>query len=160
MADLCTCAQVSRSWHSLAEDNVLWSQICHEMGYMTSLEAGRHVMWKTVVKEIVLRKKKELRNWKERICGLSELQPDTEGVLLCVDFCPHLTQLLAGYSSGAVYIWTLTSEEGPVILEAGHTHLAMPTICKISHGWAAVATGHGMRICNCASVIPPLTVCR
>jgi hypothetical protein len=38
------------------------------MGYMTSLEAGRHVMWKTVVKEIVLRKKKELRNWKVDSC--------------------------------------------------------------------------------------------
>lgn len=26
--------------------------------------AGRQVVWKTVVREIVLRKKKELRNWK------------------------------------------------------------------------------------------------
>ena len=30
--------QVSRSWHSLAEDNVLWSQICRSMGYTTSLQ--------------------------------------------------------------------------------------------------------------------------
>ena len=54
------------------------------------------MVWKAVVKEMVLREKQQLRNWKERICGLSELQPDTEGVLLCVDFCLHHEQLLAG----------------------------------------------------------------
>ena len=47
------------------------------------------------------------------------------------------------YSSGAVYVWTLTSEEGPVTLETGHTHPATPISCRISQGWAAVATQQG-----------------
>ncbi|CAI8030263.1 F-box/WD repeat-containing protein 8 [Geodia barretti] len=145
MVDLCTCARVSRSWRSLAEDNILWGGVCQKMGYDTATEDGRQVAWKAVVKEIVLRKKKELKNWKERVCGLSDLQPDRDGVLGCADFCRHLEQLLAGYSSGAVYVWTLTSEEGPLVLESGHAHLmsSRPVLCRISRGWAAVATEHG-----------------
>lgn len=43
-----------------------------------------------------------------------------------------------------MYVWTLESEEGPVTLEAGHTHLSPPTLCRIHDGWAAVASLYGM----------------
>ncbi len=39
----------------------------------------------------------------ERICGLSEHQPEAEGVLLCVDYCPLYQQLLA-WSASHVHI--------------------------------------------------------
>ena len=49
------------------------------------------------------------------------------------------------YSSGAVFVWTLTSEEGPLILESGPAHSSSrPALCCISQGWAAVATDDGM----------------
>jgi len=38
MQDLGRCAAVSRSWHSLAEDNVLWCGICHSHGLNTDLK--------------------------------------------------------------------------------------------------------------------------
>ena len=58
---------------------------CREPG-----TAAKDVDWKRVVKEIVLQRRKVLRNWKERICGLSDHQPDSCGVLCAVDYCSNL----------------------------------------------------------------------
>ena len=50
----------------LAEDNQLWIIKCHELGYSTKTDStGVH--WKTVVKELILRKKRIQQNWKASV---------------------------------------------------------------------------------------------
>ncbi len=49
---------------------------------------------KSAVQDLVLRRRQMKMNWKERICGLSEHQPDDARVLCCLS-----------YSEGHVFSW-------------------------------------------------------
>ena len=52
------------------------------------------VQWKCVVQELVMRERQVESNWKERLCGLSDHQPDDCRVLCCVSYC-----------EGAIFSW-------------------------------------------------------
>lgn len=84
---------------------------------------------------------------------LGELRSTPPNTMWCLVIC------VVRYSSGAVYLWTLTSEEGPIALETDHTHLAMPTLCRIHQGWGAVATQHGMNALTGPYTTGHLTLC-
>lgn len=57
--------------------------------------AQRGVCWKMRVRDAVLERRQVERNWKERVCGISDHQPDNTGVLCAVDSCQQY--LLAWY---------------------------------------------------------------
>lgn len=73
----------------------------------------------------------------ERICGLSEHQPDTEGVLLCADYWPLHHQLLAWSVSYTVP----SSPESPLpppsslLLPPPSSMLATPLVQCLSGAW-------------------------
>lgn len=74
--DLCACAQVSKSWKMLAEDELLWYRVGCKLGYVQkndSLTIDR-TNWKTFVQHGMLEERDLKRNWKERICRLSSLE--------------------------------------------------------------------------------------
>lgn len=56
--------QVSKSWKSLAEDELLWCKICHELGYEEDTLAVERIDWKEIVRQSVSHKKLVLSNWK------------------------------------------------------------------------------------------------
>ncbi|KAL8573819.1 hypothetical protein ACOMHN_019093 [Nucella lapillus] len=48
--DLCRCAQVSKSWRSLAEDELLWCNISHSLGFETDALTVEHSNWKSRIR--------------------------------------------------------------------------------------------------------------
>uniref|UniRef100_A0A8D2MMY4 F-box and WD repeat domain containing 8 n=1 Tax=Zonotrichia albicollis TaxID=44394 RepID=A0A8D2MMY4_ZONAL len=49
-AELGRCAQVSRTWKILAEDEVLWYRLCQEEGYLLDMSISDHSCWKLALK--------------------------------------------------------------------------------------------------------------
>ena len=78
-----------------------WSEgrILLHVKYFTSVpppcSAQGGVCWKMRVRDAVLERRQVERNWKERVCGISDHQPDNTGVLCAVDSCQQY--LLAWY---------------------------------------------------------------
>lgn len=74
--DLCACAQVSKSWKCLAEDQLLWYHAGHKKGYIK--KEGHQVVdrtsWKHFVQDCVLMDRSLKKNWRERTCNLSVLE--------------------------------------------------------------------------------------
>lgn len=56
--------KVSKSWKSLAEDELLWCKICHELGCEEDTLAVERIDWKEIVRQSVSHKKLVLSNWK------------------------------------------------------------------------------------------------
>lgn len=74
--DLCTCAQVSKSWRILAEDELIWYRVGCQLGYVQDRDcvAIDRANWKAIVQERMLEERNLRRNWKERMCSLSSLE--------------------------------------------------------------------------------------
>ena len=74
--DLCACAQVSKSWKMLAEDELLWYRVGCKLGYGEENDCLTidRTNWKTFVQHGMLKERDLKRNWKERICRLSGLE--------------------------------------------------------------------------------------
>ena len=106
--DLCRCAQVSKSWQSLAEDELLWCKICHKYGYEEQATAIEKENWKEIVRKAVEMEDKLVYNWKNRVGGLDEMDYIPGGILTAVS--SHQDWLVAGYTSLDVKLWDLTSE--------------------------------------------------
>ena len=60
----CFLFQVSKSWKSLAEDELLWSQICHKLGHENDMSTSERDEWKEIVKIHTLRDLNLKTNWK------------------------------------------------------------------------------------------------
>lgn len=56
--------QVSRSWKSLGDDELLWCQICHSLGYDTELHVSEGEGWKAKVQRYIRQKRLLNANWK------------------------------------------------------------------------------------------------
>ncbi|XP_019854353.1 PREDICTED: F-box/WD repeat-containing protein 8-like isoform X1 [Amphimedon queenslandica] len=110
VVDLCHCAQVSRSWAALAEDNLLWIAVCRRMGYSTELVKDQVIHWKTVVKELILHRKQVQQNWMERVCTVTVHKPTSSIGSLCTATY-HNREVLACYSTGVCHLWSLSTKE-------------------------------------------------
>lgn len=120
MLDLCRCAQVSKSWKSLAEDELLWCKICHELGCEEDTLAVERIDWKEIVRQSVSHKKLVLSNWKERKGEVRQLQHMPGGILCSVHSFSNF--VAAGYTKGDVKVWDIENEE-EFVLQPSNTSL-------------------------------------
>lgn len=74
--ELCSCAQVSKSWKILAEDELIWYRVGCKLGYVRERDCTvmDRANWKGFVRGSILKERELRRNWKERICRLSNLE--------------------------------------------------------------------------------------
>ncbi|NWT74773.1 FBXW8 protein, partial [Prunella himalayana] len=102
-AELGRCAQVSRTWKILAEDEVLWYRLCQEEGYLLDMSISDHSCWKLALKNCRAREHMLKTNWKNRVGAVSQLHWEPGRVLCDVHCCDGV--VMAGYSSGEVRLW-------------------------------------------------------
>ncbi|NWS99521.1 FBXW8 protein, partial [Mionectes macconnelli] len=116
-AELGRCAQVSRTWKILAEDEVLWYRLCQEEGYLLDRSISDHSCWKLALKNCRARERTLKYNWKNRIGAVSQLRYEL-GKVLC-DVHSWDGVVIAGYTSGEVRLWdTRTWDYTAPVLEA------------------------------------------
>ncbi|XP_072272041.1 F-box/WD repeat-containing protein 8 [Pyxicephalus adspersus] len=114
--ELGRCAQVSKSWKVLAEDEILWYRICQMEGFLTDSEVTACTSWKESLKERRSQESLLRTNWKNRIGAVSQLHYEL-GKVLC-DVYTSDGVVLAGYTSGDVRLWdTRTSGFSESFLE-------------------------------------------
>lgn len=121
-AELGRCAQVSKAWKVLAEDELLWYSLCLKEGYHSDSGVSDSPCWKSTLRDC-LENERDLRyNWKNRIGAISHLQYELGKVLCDAGSCAQY--VIAGYTSGDVRLWdTLHWDSGASYLRP--THLAM-----------------------------------
>ncbi|XP_063310270.1 F-box/WD repeat-containing protein 8 isoform X1 [Pelobates fuscus] len=101
--DLGRCAQVSKTWRVLAEDEVLWHRLCQMEGYLTDSEVTDCTSWKGALKASRTKESLLRTNWKNRIGAVGQLHYEL-GKVLC-DIHSSDGVVLAGYTSGDVRLW-------------------------------------------------------
>ncbi|KAM8961759.1 F-box/WD repeat-containing protein 8 [Pelodytes ibericus] len=101
--ELGRCAQVSRTWKVLAEDEVLWHQVCQTEGFLTHSGVPDCTSWKGALRESRTKESLLRTNWKNRIGAVSQLHYEL-GKVLC-DIHSSDGVVLAGYTSGDVRLW-------------------------------------------------------
>ncbi|XP_072456430.1 F-box/WD repeat-containing protein 8 isoform X3 [Notamacropus eugenii] len=117
--DLGRCAQVSRTWKVLAEDEVLWYRLCQQEGYLPGTSISDFSCWKLVFQESRAKEHTLRTNWKNRNGAVSQLQYELGKVLCDVHSCDGV--VIAGYTSGDVRLWdTRTWDYTAPILEPMH----------------------------------------
>ncbi|RUS74501.1 hypothetical protein EGW08_017732 [Elysia chlorotica] len=110
MKSLCMCSQVSRSWRSLADDEILWFQIFLQLG-LSETDANIHVShgsdWKGRVRNLVEQKHLLDANWKARTGKPYQLNY-AQGRVLCAVHS-HGSTIVAGYTNCNVRLWDTTT---------------------------------------------------
>uniref|UniRef100_A0A8C9TST9 F-box and WD repeat domain containing 8 n=1 Tax=Scleropages formosus TaxID=113540 RepID=A0A8C9TST9_SCLFO len=101
--ELGRCAQVSKAWKVLAEDEVLWYRLCLNEGYHRGASVSDSPCWKGTLRDCKRTKDNVQHNWKNRIGAISQLQYELGKVLCDVSSCEDL--VIAGYTSGDVRLW-------------------------------------------------------
>lgn len=101
--DLGRCAQVSKSWKVLAEDEVLWHRLCLEEGYHNGASISDSPCWKSTLRDCRNTESVVKSNWKNRVGSIRHLQYELGKVLCDVSSCAGL--VIAGYTSGDVRLW-------------------------------------------------------
>ncbi|XP_027018722.1 F-box/WD repeat-containing protein 8 isoform X2 [Tachysurus fulvidraco] len=130
-AELGRCAQVSKSWRVLAEDEVLWYRLFIREGYQRGASVSDSPCWKSTLRDCINTEKTVKYNWKNRVGSISYLQYEVGKVLCDVSSCDRL--VLAGYTSGDVRLWdTLHWESGALNLQPSHSIRAETTPPQIS----------------------------
>ncbi|XP_061866065.1 F-box/WD repeat-containing protein 8 isoform X2 [Colius striatus] len=118
-AELGRCAQVSRTWKILAEDEVLWYRLCQQEGYLLDTSISDHSCWKVALRSCRARERTLKTNWKNRIGAVSQLEYELGKILCDVHSCEGV--VIAGYTSGEVRLWdTRTWDYTAPILEPMH----------------------------------------
>ncbi|XP_076846070.1 F-box/WD repeat-containing protein 8 [Brachyhypopomus gauderio] len=118
--DLGRCAQVSKSWRVLAEDEVLWFRLCLKEGYHSGASVSDSPCWKSSLRDSCTTEKIVKYNWKNRVGSISHLQYELGKVLCDVSSCDRF--IIAGYTSGDVRLWdTLHWDSGALYLKPAHT---------------------------------------
>ncbi|XP_042684494.1 F-box/WD repeat-containing protein 8 [Centrocercus urophasianus] len=115
-AELGKCAQVSRTWKVLAEDEVLWYRLCQQEGYLLGVSISDRPCWKLALKDCRAKERALRTNWKNRSGAVSQLQYELGKILCDVHSCDGV--VIAGYTSGEVRLWdTRTWDYTAPILE-------------------------------------------
>ncbi|XP_064472228.1 F-box/WD repeat-containing protein 8-like [Ornithodoros turicata] len=109
VVDLCRCAQVSRSWRCIAEDDLLWHKHCCQMGLAKETSSSMEKAdWKNFFREQLQKESILRRNWKNRIGRLYEMVYSQGGVLCAVNSNENC--VAAGYSNGEIRLWKKTPD--------------------------------------------------
>ncbi|KAM4049189.1 LOW QUALITY PROTEIN: F-box/WD repeat-containing protein 8 [Anomaloglossus baeobatrachus] len=145
--DLGRCAQVSKAWRVLAEDEMLWYRVCQREGHLTDRQVTACSSWKGALRERRTRESLLRTNWKNRTGAVSQLQYELGKVLCGVHAYDGV--VLAGYTSGDVRLWdTRTSSLSESFLETSHaaedsgaSHLV--SFVQISKSLAVAAYDNG-----------------
>ncbi|KAM5194291.1 F-box/WD repeat-containing protein 8 isoform 2-T2 [Mantella aurantiaca] len=119
--ELGRCAQVSKAWKVLAEDEILWYHVCQMEGFLTDskVKACTSWNWKEALKERRTQESLLRTNWKNRTGTVSQLHYEL-GKVLC-DVHTSDGVVLAGYTSGDVRLWdTRTSGLAESFLQTTH----------------------------------------
>ncbi|XP_054450231.1 F-box/WD repeat-containing protein 8 [Pteronotus mesoamericanus] len=101
--DLGRCAQVSKTWKVIAEDEVLWYRLCQQEGHLPESSISDYSCWKLIFQECRAREHMLRTNWKNRKGAVSELEHVPDAVLC--DVHSHDGVVIAGYTSGDVRVW-------------------------------------------------------
>ncbi|TSU24190.1 F-box/WD repeat-containing protein 8 [Bagarius yarrelli] len=120
-ADLGRCAQVSKSWRVLAEDEVLWYRLfLEEEGDHRGASVSDSPCWKSSLRDCLNTEKTLKYNWKNRVGSISNLQYELGKVVCDVSSCDRL--VIAGYTSGDVRLWdTVHWDSGALNLQPAHS---------------------------------------
>ncbi|XP_078277877.1 F-box/WD repeat-containing protein 8 [Rhinoraja longicauda] len=105
--ELGRCAQVSKTWKVIAEDEVLWYKHCLKEGYETKADIGDFMGWKAVLRDSLKKEQTLQTNWKNRIGAASQLHYDVGGILCDVHSCNEM--IVSGYTSGDVRMWDIST---------------------------------------------------
>ncbi|XP_023502842.1 F-box/WD repeat-containing protein 8 [Equus przewalskii] len=101
--DLGRCAQVSKTWKVIAEDEVLWYRLCQQEGHLPESSISDYSCWKLILQECRAKEHMLRTNWKNRKGAVSELEHIPDAVLC--DVHSHDGVVIAGYTSGDVRVW-------------------------------------------------------
>uniref|UniRef100_A0A6Q2ZII2 F-box/WD repeat-containing protein 8 n=1 Tax=Esox lucius TaxID=8010 RepID=A0A6Q2ZII2_ESOLU len=101
--ELGRCAQVSKAWGVLAEDEVLWFKMCQKEGFHSSASVSDSPCWKSTLRDCRRSENAVRSNWKNRVGSISQLQYELGKVLCDVSSC--CGYVVAGYTSGDVRLW-------------------------------------------------------
>ncbi|KAF5894633.1 F-box/WD repeat-containing protein 8, partial [Clarias magur] len=146
-ADLGRCAQVSKSWRVLAEDEVLWYRLFLEEGYNRGASVSDSPCWKSTLRDCTNTEKTVKYNWKNRVGLISQLQYEIGKVLCDVWSCDRL--VIGGYTSGDVRLWdTLHWDSGALNLQPAHiiraeTPLPYVSLVRVTDTIACAAYENG-----------------
>lgn len=114
--ELGRCAQVSKAWGGLAEDEVLWYRLCLKEGYHRGVSVSDSPSWKSTLRDSRNSDHIVRSNWKNRVGSISQLQYELGKILCDVSSCD--TFVVAGYTSGDVRLWdTLHWDSGASFLK-------------------------------------------
>ncbi|XP_071944104.1 F-box/WD repeat-containing protein 8-like [Antedon mediterranea] len=108
MKDLCNCAQVSSSWRSLANDQLLWFPFYQSLGLSDEVSIDNEPNWKEAVRDGLMQKDLLLANWKGRIGRVTALEHVTGGVLCTASSSDNA--VISGYSNGSVRLWKVNGQ--------------------------------------------------
>ncbi|KAI1901040.1 hypothetical protein AGOR_G00056050 [Albula goreensis] len=123
-AELGRCAQVSKAWKTLAEDELLWYRLCLQEGYLVGASVSDSPCWKGTLRDCRDTEGNLRYNWKNRIGAISHLQYELGKVLCDVGSSEH--HVIAGYTSGDVRLWdTLHWDSGASYLRPSHVTLGV-----------------------------------
>ncbi|EDO39658.1 predicted protein [Nematostella vectensis] len=112
MWDLCQCAIVSKSWKSLAEDELLWFKIGVDKGFMSKCQlVVEGSNWKRHVRDSIMQNRRQQQRWRERVCRITPMDYERGGSLSAVGMSNSL--VCAGYSTGTVLLWDFEGHDGP-----------------------------------------------
>ncbi|XP_046841165.1 F-box/WD repeat-containing protein 8-like [Xenia sp. Carnegie-2017] len=107
-ADLCHCACVSKTWASIANDDLLWCKLYERLGLeKTKKNNVDDISWKCIVKNGILKRRLVERNWKERICEIQTFEYEKGGMLTACGLIEDV--LIAGYANGKTCLWNVES---------------------------------------------------
>ncbi|XP_020669249.3 F-box/WD repeat-containing protein 8 [Pogona vitticeps] len=146
--ELGRCAQVSKTWKVLAEDQVLWFRLCQQEGYLLDNQISDFPCWKMTLQECRAKEQALRANWKNRIGAVSQLQYELGKVLCDVHSCDGV--IIAGYTSGDVKLWdTRTWDYTTTVLEAEHESDELGfwphvSFVRINSSLAVAAYGDGL----------------
>ncbi|KAJ8779350.1 hypothetical protein J1605_012812 [Eschrichtius robustus] len=101
--ELGRCAQVSKTWKVIAEDEVLWYRLCQQEGHLPESSISDYSCWKLIFQECRAKEHMLRTNWKNRKGAVSELEHIPDAVLC--DVHSHDGVVIAGYTSGDVRVW-------------------------------------------------------
>ncbi|XP_035113644.2 LOW QUALITY PROTEIN: F-box/WD repeat-containing protein 8 [Callithrix jacchus] len=101
--ELGRCAQVSKTWKVIAEDEVLWYRLCQQEGHLPGSSISDCSCWKLIFQECQAKEHMLRTNWKNRKGAVSELEHVPDAVLC--DVHSHDGVVIAGYTSGDVRVW-------------------------------------------------------